>query len=397
MGYTVTDIDILYLLLVGVALITYVSFSRNIQFKGLVCLGIVLRLGLLLCDLYHAFHIPNLGSDSEVFHRIAYNNVVNGGHGSLTNYTDFLSLAYTYLEPSKMIGQLINVVFGLGVILYGQKCLRLFDVDRKYLYIGTLILCLAPNLIIFSGGLLREAWCEFFITVSIYQFLKWFKFGNIINFLFSSIMVLAASYMHSGSIGVIMGYMIVYILYNRKQKKFRFTFRSIFASVLVLAFSLFYLQNMDTFGEKMGGMDGENTEEVLVSQYSGTLGGGSDYLTNLPVNSMRGAILFSPIKMVYFLLSPMPWDWRGFSDLLAFCIDSIVYLLLCWGIIKNVKNKYIKLRTGLIISIISVVFIFGIGVTNAGTAMRHRAKILPLFVIAYCISKTDTRKEHLTT
>lgn len=393
MEYTVTNLDIVYLLFVGIISMAYVSFSRNVQFKGLICIGVILRLGLLLCDLYHVFPIPNLGADSEVFHRIAYNNAVNGRHGSLTNYTDLLTLAYTYLVPSKMIGQLINVVFGLGVILYGQKCLQLFDVKRKYLYVGTLILCLSPNLIIFSGGLLREAWCEFFITISIYQFLKWFKYGNLINFLFSCIMVLTASYMHSGSIGVIVGYMIVFILYNRRKDTFKFTFRSIFACMIVMAFSVFYLQNMDIFGEKMEDVDGENTEEVLVSQYNGALGGGSDYLTNLPVNNMNGAILFSPIKMVYFLFSPMPWDWRGFSDLLAFCIDSIVYLLLCWGIIKNVKNEYIKLRTGLIISIISVVFIFGIGVTNAGTAMRHRAKILPLFVIAYCISKTDTRKD----
>lgn len=392
MGYIVSSVDILYLIGITAILLMFILSSNKIEFKGLICCGLLLRIGLLICDIYHVFPIPNLGADSEVFHRIAYNNAVYGGSGKLTNYTDFLTLVYDYTDGSRMIGQLINVAFGLGIIIYGQKCLLLFNVNRKYLYIGTLILCLAPNLIIFSGGLLREAWCEFFITVSVYQFLKWFKYGNIGNFLFSCILVLAASYMHGGSIGVVAGYMIVYVFYNRKNNQFKFTFRSVFASLIVLAFSSFYLQNMDTFGEKMGGMDGENTEEVLVSHYSGALGGGSDYLTNLPVNNMGEVMLFSPLKMVYFILSPMPWDWRGFQDFLAFLIDSIIYLLLCWGIIRNVKNKYARLRTGLIISILSVVFIFGIGVTNAGTAMRHRAKLLPLFVVAYCISRTDSRK-----
>lgn len=391
-NYTVTDIDIIYLVFTGLLLVTYVLSSKRIPFKGLVCFGVVLRIVLLICDLYHLFPIPNLGADSEVFHSIAYNNVVNGGDGKLTNYTDFLTLVYGLTGHSRMIGQLINVLFGLGVIIYGQKCLLLFDVDRKYLHIGTLILCLSPNLIIFSGGLLREAWCEFFITASIYQFLKWFKYGNITNFILSCMMVMAASYMHSGSIGVIVGYMIVYVLYNRNKNRFKFTFRSIFASLLVLAFGVFYLQNMETFGDKMQGMDGENTDDVLISHYNNALGGGSDYLTNLPVNSMGGALLFSPLKMAYFTFSPMPWDWRGFPDLLAFFIDSIIYLMLCWGIIKSANNEFIKIRTGLIISLLSVVFIFGIGVTNAGTAMRHRAKLLPLFVVAYCISKTDTRK-----
>lgn len=392
MNYIVTGIDVIYLFFTGILLIAYVLSSKKIPFNGLVCFGVILRIGLLLCDLYHLSPIPNLGADSEVFHSIAYNNAVNGGDGKLTNYTDFLTLVYSLTGHSRMIGQLINVLFGLGVIIYGQKCLLLFDVDRKYLHIGTLILCLSPNLIIFSGGLLREAWCEFFITASIYQFLKWFKYGNITNFILSCVMVMAASYMHSGSIGVIAGYMIVYVLYNRNKNRFKFTFRSIFASLLVLAIGVFYLQNMETFGNKMQGMDGENTDDVLISHYNNALGGGSDYLTNLTVNSMGGALLFSPLKMVYFTFSPMPWDWRGFPDLLAFFIDSIIYLMLCWGIIKNANNEYIKLRTGLIISLLSVVFIFGIGVTNAGTAMRHRAKLLPLFVVAYCISKTDTRK-----
>lgn len=392
MGYTVTGIDIIYLFITGVLLITYVCSSKNIPFKELVSIGIILRLALLVCDLYHLFPIPNLGADSEVFHHIAYNNALYENERKLTNYTDFLTLVYTYTGHSRMIGQLINVVFGLGVILIGQKCLMLFDANRKYMYIGTLILCLSPNLIIFSGGLLREAWCEFFITASIYQFLRWFKYGNVSNFLFSCMMVFAASYMHSGSIGVIAGYMIVYVLYNCNKNQFKFTFRSVFACLIVIAISVFYLQNMNTFGQKMEGMDNENTEEVFISHYNNAQGGGSDYLTSLPVNSMGGALLFSPLKMVYFTFSPMPWDWRGFPDLLAFLIDSIIYLILCWGIIKNVNNNYIKLRTGLIVSLLSVVFIFGIGVTNAGTAMRHRAKLLPLFIITYCISKTDTRK-----
>lgn len=392
MGYIVTFADFLYLIIACILLFAFVINSKRIQFKGIICLGIILRLVILLCDLYHVFPIPNLGADSEAFHSIAYGNAAYGFHGKLTNYTDFLTLVYSLTGQSRMIGQLINVIFGIGVIVYGQKCLMLLNVERRYVYIATLILSLFPNLIIFSAGLLREAWCEFFITVSIYQFLKWFNTGSIRNFLISCAMVLVASYMHSGSIGVAVGYMTVYILYDKRNNRFRFSFRSVFASVLVVLISLFYLRNMDMFGDKLEVIDGENTEEVLVYHYNNAQGGGSDYLTNLPIYTMWQAVIFSPIKMIYFAFSPMPWNWRGFMDILAFCLDSIFYIMLCWGIIKHRKNKYIKLRTGLLISLLSVVFIFGIGVTNSGTAIRHRAKLLPLFVIVYCISQSDSQK-----
>ena len=44
------------------------------------------------------------------------------------------------------------------------------NIEKRLVKIGTLILCFEPNLIIFSGGLLREAWVEFFTTISLFYF-----------------------------------------------------------------------------------------------------------------------------------------------------------------------------------------------------------------------------------
>ena len=100
--------------------------------------------------------------------------------------------------------------------------------------------------------------------------------------------------------------------------------------------------------------------------------------------------------MFYFLFSPVPWEWRGFKDILAFFIDSIWYVMLCWGIYKSKPNAFYMVKKGLVISLLAVVFIFGLGVSNAGTAMRHRAKLLSFIVVTFCISKSEKQEEDIT-
>ena len=68
-------------------------------------------------------------------------------------------------------------------------------------------------------------------------------------------------------------------------------------------------------------------------------------------------------------------------------MDSIIYLILIYYISINFK-KYVSkspLAISIFIMILIVSIIFGIGVANAGTAMRHRQKIFPIFIILYAI------------
>jgi hypothetical protein len=115
--------------------------------------------------------------------------------------------------------------------------------------------------------------------------------------------------------------------------------------------------------------------------------GGSQYLTGISINNFWQLILYSPIYMFYFLTSPLPMDWRGFGDILAFSIDGIFYIyFLFYSVYFSRKYRFKNyIFIGTIISILATVFIFGVGVQNAGTAMRHRHKIVPIIIIAYAM------------
>ena len=74
-------------------------------------------------------------------------------------------------------------------------------------------------------------------------------------------------------------------------------------------------------------------------------------------------------------------------DIFTFLTDSMLYLFTITYYMKN-KSK-VKARRSIVIIIIWMLLgstlIFGIGVSNAGTAVRHRQKLIPVFLILLAI------------
>ena len=119
--------------------------------------------------------------------------------------------------------------------------------------------------------------------------------------------------------------------------------------------------------------------------------GGSSYLTNLKITNYFDMLLFAPIKVLYFWISPVPWEFRGVIDIISFLFDSIAYIYFISFIYKNRKIKINKVdKVICIIIILGFLFsstMFAFGTFNSGTALRHRNKLLILCVIVYSILK----------
>ena len=125
--------------------------------------------------------------------------------------------------------------------------------------------------------------------------------------------------------------------------------------------------------------------------------GGSGYvLPGNGANSLGEMLLYTPIRAIYFMLSPMPKYWRGIEDVITFLICSVPHII--GGILFMKRIVYEKIkdrRRNFLIPIFCAVvvcsIIFGWGVSNAGTAIRHRDKFLCLSVIVLAI-EFDMRK-----
>lgn len=383
------------LALVMASLSKYPSAIRNC-----FLIGLLLRVGLLIVDYYKILPVTHSGMDSEAFDAVASDNinalVISNARG---NYTLFLTSLYQLLGHCRLVAQYINVLFGMGVLICIYSCLDSIKVNRKTTIRTMWIAALFPHLIIFSGILLREAWCEFFIILSLVFFLRWFKTGKMYFALVSTLPVLAATWMHSGCIGVLAGYAMAYALYDAKRNQFSFSGRAIGGGIIVLLLIGFVTAYSNLFLAKFGDFnpldEGDMIEKINYSS------GQSAYLTWLNANSLVLSYLFSPLKMFYFLFSPIPLDWRGVGDVIAFGMDGVGYFYFVYAIVRflrsRVESSAKPLTKMLFTAVLLHTFIFALGTYNSGTAIRHRAKILPVLLIAYSISASASKSPKRTT
>jgi hypothetical protein len=370
----------------------WISKTYRQQYMIFVFVAYLLRLILLFADYYHWFPILHSGADTEGFHRNALQILQLNSFNTFiyTNYGYFSGSIYMLIGPQRLFLQYINVLFGIGAIYFVYNTFLLLKLNEKTVRIFLLIMCYLPHNIIFSSILLRESMIIFVTSVSVYLFIKWLYNNKIHDFLFSCCFILFATWMHSGMIGMLLGYLIAYSFYKSKTYSITVSPRSMIAiCISIIIMALLIRQGIFTeYFENM--LSSEDLDAALIEQAGVISQGGSKYLTWINVNSTTQALLFSPLKMFYFLCSPIPFDWRGAGDITAFCFSSMFFMYLIFNMLNGLK--YIAKKQDkaivkfLLTAMLITTFIYGYGVFAAGPAMRHRTKIVPALIVAAAIS-----------
>lgn len=388
-----------FLMTLPVILYLVVNY-RDGKLVMILLLGYLLRCVLMACDLNQVFNVPHSGADTEHMHRIAaWNTYFDLSEQRVfTNYTIILTYIYSISGISRALAQYLNVIMGMVVLFYSVECMRLLKIKPKTMYNVLLLETLMPQLIIFSGILLREAWIQMFLAMSTYYFIRWFlgNKGGAKNIIYCLGCVLAATWMHNGCIAIFIGYAMAFLFYNPSTKTNSFSYRSVLSAILLVGFVAFYAANADALSSKFSKYEGMEGSDVFLARANSRIVAGSQYLMWLPqTNNVFVALLFSPLKVFYFLFSPIPFDWRGISDAVSFMLDSLIYLYLFWKLLTiRITIAWAKqMRRYLMVAFITIVFMFAYGTNVAGTAIRHRCKSVPVLFIAFALAKNYESRE----
>jgi hypothetical protein len=363
--------------------------DNNVKISFLV--AYFARIAFMFWDIYarNIFILPNSGGgDAAGFFNSALQ--ISGDISLLGEniyggvYAKIMGFIFYLVGPSHIMGQYINVLYGLSVVIIIYRILKLINIDSKVIKLSILIVGFFPNSLIMSSIFLRESIITFLITLSLYYFIKWFKFARKPYILTSIILLGFASMFHSGVVGIFMGYSFAILFYNKSSNTYKFSTRTVITFIIIIIVgSILYTQYNGMFFQKFSNID--NIEDIYTK--ANNRAGGSAYLNSLKINNPIQLIIYGPIKSFFFLTSPLPLNWRGFIDVFTFITDSSFYFGTIYYFLKN-RNKVGKrknLVVSLIIMIASVSLIFGIGVSNAGTAVRHRQKLLPLFIVLLAV------------
>lgn len=329
------------------------------------------------------FSLPDSTGDAILFEKFAWLNAKNwhaGLEGVRTSssylYSAFLGIFYYLFGRVELIGQLLNILMSIIIIILIYKIIIMITLNLKYARIGAFLVGVFPTSNLYSVLLLREMILIFLFTLSLYFFVKWFYTNKFIYFVLSVIFPLIAGPMHQGIPFAAIGYFIIYGLYNHKRNKYRtINFRLVISIIL---FSIIFMIAAPYLLYRIPGLD----KLFSVGFFQNTVRGDAGYLANLVSTSYFDIMWQTPIRILYFYFSPFIWMTESATDLIGI-IDGFLYLILFYYSIKSFKiidHRSKELFKAFVIVLFIMSFVFSWQTSNYGTAIRHRHKILMLLI-----------------
>lgn len=328
-----------------------------------------------------------MGFDARAFESLAwfsYENNVNVGRGAYNYY--ILNPLYKIIKVRSAITiEVLNILFNLLTNLNIYSILKNLKIKKQLLVLLIFIVALSPISLIYRTGVLRESIIIMFISYSLKSFITFMlSKKNNIEALKSFIYIGLGAIFHSGVIFITTGYLIALLSGKKNQKIFQYL-------ILILG-AIGFILFKDTLLEKVGGGDIDTI--IAANNYTSLKMAGSGYLQSITTTSLGQIVVYLPLFMFYFLYSPTPDMFRGILDIVSFILNSSIYLYFTFYgfyLYKKVKNQLTLTEKKIIkyffISIIFTVAVFSVGTRNAGTAMRHRDKIVPLLIVIFAIIK----------
>lgn len=397
------EVGLLILILIHSMFVFIFMFKFNKKNRLIFYGAFVVRFIVMMVDIYMRAYIaiPHSGSDTEGFLNRAIS--ISGSLHSIVSSTyeffiKMVAIIFRITANERIIIQYTNVLLGLTIVYLLYLILEYLKVSKTNKKNGIIFASFFPHSLFFSGILLREIASTFFIVASVYFLVKWYINLENKNFWLSILMVLISSLFHSGVIGFLLAHIFLYLFYDQNNKQIIYSSKTLFYFVGLSLFFMWFFgvydwNNLAVFRKvSINGI--EDVVEASSSRH-----GASAYLTSLSTNNMGELILYTPLLILFFISSPLPMNWRGISDIFSFLFDGIIYLGISIFIIKNYKSnvgKYKALVIILLVGLIGVLIIFGIGVQNAGTALRHRHKVFNIFLLIYILIKDEKYRESYT-
>lgn len=381
---------------VAISLVAVIMLMIASNWKSLfqiIITALIIRITLMLVGNY-LIKLPDSSRDARTFETRAWEWAQEGFSEVLSFFPGFdaliitwiIAIPYSLFGRSILMAQSISLFFGVGSIILGCLLARKIWDEKVAIKVGW-VLTLFPSLILYSVLTLREAYIYFFLLVAIYGVFNWIKKEDLGSMILAFLGFILASMFHGAMLigAIIFLTIIVFVNLKTSFKLLRHSLvrpKSLIISILALIFLFFYVTNRINIPYLGTLADSLNFERL---QYitNVTIAGDSSYPEWIVINSPVESIYKIPIRMIYFLFAPFPWQIQKISHLVGF-IDGLLFISLFYLIFVNRKTILKDPGLKAILIVLFVYFVvFSTGVGNFGTGIRHRSKfVIELILLA---------------
>ena len=278
----------------------------------------------------------------------------------------------------KFLPKFVNVIVGSLVSVYAYKIGRaLFN--QQIGIIAMALVAFFPSMVLWSSVNIRDPWAFLAVTAIVWHlvqlryrvatrpiiavFLWLFLLFNLRE---STAVVAAAS--------VIMTFVVV----RREHVHRNVVVGLALCAALLLGFHYLGLTSRHLTASASEALETMEQIHQGLSQGSGAYGGAGE-----DISTASGALSWLPRGMAYFLFGPFPWQVRSGLQLSALPETLVWYFFLYQALVGMrfvVRHGRIEAWVVAIVAI-NLTLIYSLVEGNVGTAYRHRAQVLPLYLI----------------
>ena len=315
------------------------------------------------------------------------------------NFSYLINVEFHIFGDNNYLVDLFNhltIICTVFLMYYYAKWIK---ADKRLLIVAVVYVMFTPFQITYTMLPFREGWYVLCGAGCILMIEKWVKSRKLYYLVAAYGCCILPAWLHKGNISWIVSLSVVVIGYYicEMKKIYGWNRKHLMTFVLIASMAILLA---------VIGLQAQLSTEAqrLLSLLNGFqygaytyMPGNSDYLSLINYDNVWEAVMWTPIRMIYYFLSPMPWNWRGILDAFSFCADSLFHLSVFVILILFLRKKKWRFTQdevvwfGLILLIITM-FVYGWGTKKAGTAIRHRDNLLAIewMLMMRCLKREDT-------
>lgn len=385
-----------------VALFIFVSgfvVYRSMSYNAFGAALISSFLKIALCILALHVSMPFSGADAETFERLGWEWSQDG----LSSAVSTIDITGSYLISS--IVAIIYSIFGreisapviinglLGVLIFYYSLVLAREVWGEVSNFFPFLVALHPMLNIHSAIILRENYIVLFLVLASISLARYARKPDLyfsVNFIF---FVILASFFHGAMIVYAAG-LPLFVVFGNSRMKFP---AKLSVGLLFAVIFSFVIANIN-FGKLSAIQQDGLSVEYLAQLEETRREANTAYLVGMAPSGFHDVIWQAPIRSVFLLTKPFPWDIRNFGHLLVF-FDALLWWFVIYLVWKNrvaIKNN--PAAFAILISCLISIVAFAYGTSNYGTGVRHRTKfiIMALVLVSPFIPRIRSRVSHLS-
>ena len=386
------DFDLIGLLSVVAVALIVVSVAK-IQPAIAPILYIALGIRILAMFLNQdILYLPDGIGDAHRFNVVAEKWAAEGFLVTLSNFPGLSSysiswtigILYSLFGPSELMGQSLSLLFGMGSIFMGWSITKKLWNQSAANKAGW-VLALFPSLVLYSSIMLRESYVCFFLLLAINGIVDWIHNKNLKSLILLLAGFAGATLFHGPMIfGLIMFFLIIFL------KNIKIIFINLInlkidlkSLLLFIVFFTIVIFTKDIHMPKLGGPLFElDTKIDRILEKTRDFNQGTARYPSWAVPKNKIELLYKgPIRITYFVFSPFPWDIKKSAHIIGM-IDGFLYIFLTYLILCNRKIIWANPALRIILLILlAYIFVYGISIGNFGTGIRHRSKIVIMFIL----------------